>query len=143
MSVTKSAENFGNCSTVVRTDCDCDLHQMRSKEIASVRKCPDCAFDPQQDREDLVKSVYLSSGRFDSQSNKEKYEEQLNSYSVRLRSGLSVEYDQAEIERLDAQLTEVEMFDENLILKYLFRVFFPGILLLLFLIGVLMILKQL
>ena len=89
-------------------------------------KCPDCAFDPQHDREDLVKSVYLSLGRFDSQIDKEKYDDQLSCYSARLRSGLSVEYDQAEIERLDMQLTEVEALDDKSILNYLLRVFFPA-----------------
>ena len=86
-------------------------------------KCPNCAFDLQHDREDLVKSVYLSSGRFDSQSDKEKYSGELNSYSERLRSGLSIEYDQAEIERLDMQLTEIEALDDKSILSYLFQFF--------------------
>jgi len=90
-----------------------------------------------------VKSVYLSSGRFDSESEKKNYDEKLNEYSERLRSGLSIEYDEDDIVRLHKQLAEVEGFDDNSILSYLFRVFFPGILLVLFLIGVLLILKRL
>ncbi|TWT34729.1 hypothetical protein [Blastopirellula retiformator] len=112
-----------------------------AKKSFPYNKCGECAFDPQLAREDLVKSVCLSSGRYGSQFEKEKYDDELNSYSAQLRSGLSVEYDQEEIERLDMQLTEVEELDDKPIFKYLLRVFLPGILLLLFLIGVLVVLK--
>ena len=40
-----------------------------------------------------------------------------------------------EIERLDRQLTEIEAVDNKSVVNYLLRVFFPGLLLLLFLIG--------
>lgn len=114
-----------------------------TKKSLPYEKCSKCDFDPQLNRDDLVKSVYLSSGRFDSESEKEHYDDVLNSYSKRLRSGLSVEYDQADIERLTMQLTEVEAFDDKSILNYMFRLLFPVILLVLFLIGVLLVLKQL
>ncbi|WBQ17838.1 hypothetical protein [Sphingobium yanoikuyae] len=66
---------------------------------AAWQKCPNCSFDPKSDEKSLIKSVYLSAGRFSDGENPQ-YESELDIISVKIRNGVSINYDQECMERL-------------------------------------------
>lgn len=74
------------------------------------RKCRHCGLDPTQDDEALVRSVYLSTGRYDTEEDQRAYEEELDAVGRAIRSGGSVTYDSAELERLRGQRRAVENY---------------------------------
>ncbi len=106
-------------------------------------KCRKCAFEPRKTQENLIKSVYLSSARFDSEVDKKEYELELRSYAERIRKRLPIAFDPVEVERLRIQHAETDGFNEKSTVRYLFKVFLPGLILLLELICVVIALNQL
>ena len=70
--------------------------------------CPQCGFDPSGDEEALVRSVYLSTGRFhDDEAEQERYANQLKDVSELIRRGEEPEFDPAELSRLRQQYHDV------------------------------------
>jgi hypothetical protein len=59
--------------------------------------------DPQHDDELLVKSVYLSTGRFNDAKLQDAYRAELEVFSQQIRTGHRIEFDSAELARLAAQ----------------------------------------
>lgn len=107
---------------------------------APYKRCNQCGFNPTDD-DSLVKSVYLSVGRYDTPDEQSRYEYELNELAKEIRSGHEIAFDRVDIDRLRRQKIEVESVSDAGVLRYLLRVFFPGLLVLLILVGVLVVLK--
>ena len=103
-------------------------------------QCDDCGFQPTDD-DSLIKSVYLSLGRYDTPADQSKYDYELKRLASELSSGQEIEFDGEDLARLRRQKIEVDSVDDGSVLRYLLRVFFPGLLFLLVLTGVLIVLK--
>jgi len=104
--------------------------------------CVGCGFQPTEEDESLLKSVYLSLGRYDTPDEQSRYALELVTLAEQLRRGEEIEFDGDDLRRLQKQKGEVEHLSYAGTTYLLFRIFFPGILLLLILIGVLVILKR-
>jgi len=91
----------------------------------------------------MAKSVYLSLGRFGTRAEQSTYEYKLRELATEIRSGHEIAFDQVDMDRLRRQKIEVDSVSDAGVLRYLLRVFFPGLLFLLILAGVLIVLKLL
>jgi hypothetical protein len=85
--------------------------------------CQQCLFDPKSNDEALVRSVYLSSGRFDSEGEGGDYDIELKAHAKRIRDGIAVDYDSSELERLRMELAEFKAFDDKAAIRFLFKFF--------------------
>lgn len=103
-------------------------------------QCGQCGFRPQDD-ESMEKSVYLSSRRYDDPAGQSKYENELRKLASELRSGREIKFDVKDLDRLCRQRIEMEAVTVAKTFGYLHQVFFPGLLFLLVLIGLLILLK--
>lgn len=65
--------------------------------------CRECKFDPSLHDIDLVKSVYLSTGRYEEEEDKASYNFRLNQYAETIRNGGSIAFDAGELRRLEKQ----------------------------------------
>lgn len=70
--------------------------------------CKSCRFDPNTSSDALVKSVYLSTGRYSDQIRKDKYRNELSKISEDIRSGISINYEESDIIRLNNQMSDVK-----------------------------------
>ena len=70
-------------------------------------KCRSCKFDPKDNEDDLVKSVYLSTNRFRDSEAQLEYEKDLTITSEKIREGDMPIFDDQEIKRLCAQLVSI------------------------------------
>ncbi|MFM8572754.1 MAG: hypothetical protein ACKOAU_14265 [Pirellula sp.] len=113
----------------------------KSKD-APYKRCSECGFKPADD-DSMAKSVYLSLGRFDTRAEQSTYEYELRELATEIRSGHETAFDQVDMDRLRRQKIEVDSVSDAGVLRYLLRVFFPGLLFLLILAGVLIVLKLL
>jgi hypothetical protein len=89
--------------------------------------CRNCGLDPADDEEALVKSVYLSVGRFDDGDDRRRYREELDELGARIRAGESPAFDEAELERLRKQKRLVESVPASAVWGAVFRLFLPVI----------------
>lgn len=89
--------------------------------------CGSCGLDPADDREVLVKSVYLSVERFEDGTERRRYRKELDEIASRIRAGEAPELDEAELKRLRKQRRLVESVPASAILGALFRFFLPVI----------------
>ncbi len=112
-----------------------------SAKNAPWKTCEDCGLNPNNDPDALVRSVYLSVGRFDSSDDRKAYEDELAVFAACLRRGEEVTFDANEVARLREQRAEVESVSTSDLIGTLFRFFLPGSLFLLALVAVLIILK--
>lgn len=71
--------------------------------------CLDCKFDPNGDAESLIKSVYLSAGRFDDNDAIKKYETVLEQFSQKIKNGKEISFDPSDLDRLRLQRVEVRV----------------------------------
>lgn len=110
-----------------------------SKDVP-YKRCNQCGFSP-TDEDSLVKSVYLSLGRYDTPAEQSKYEYELKELATELRNGREIAFESEGLARLRKQKIEVESVTDVGVLRYLCRVFFPGLLFLIILLGVLVVLK--
>jgi hypothetical protein len=69
--------------------------------------CKSCRFDPKTSSDALVKSVYLSTGRYDDQTCKDKYRNELSRISEDIRSGFPIIYEKSDVIRLNDQMNSV------------------------------------
>lgn len=103
--------------------------------------CIGCGFQPTDEDESLLKSVYLSLGRYDTPEEQSRYKLELIALAEQIRRGEEIEFDGDGLRRLQMQKAELEHLSYAGVTKLLFRILFPGLLFLLVLIGVLVILK--
>ena len=71
-------------------------------------RCGGCAFDPSDDDESLVRSVYLSVGRFDDEGAADAYRRELDSIGAALQRGQTISFNEDELIRLRAQKATLE-----------------------------------
>lgn len=93
------------------------------------QRCSNCGFDPAKSEDSLVKSVYLSTGRFNEQSKKEQYIEDLLKCSRDIKDGGSIEYDPRELFRLRAQKEALNGIPISEAWRSVARLFLPVLLL--------------
>lgn len=117
------------------------LHCGTTKELPC-ETCLGCGFLPTDEDDSLLKSVYLSLGRYDTPNEQSGYALELVALAERLRRGEEIEYDGDDLRRLQKQKGEVEHVSYAGVAYLLFRIFIPGLLFLLVLVGVLLILKR-
>jgi recombinational DNA repair protein RecR len=87
--------------------------------------CTRCHQTPKE--EDLVKSVYYSTGRFaDDQEAAEAYRGQLALIALDIENGVELQYDKIDIDRLKQEKHFVENTEVNIALL-LFRLALPGL----------------
>jgi hypothetical protein len=79
-----------------------------AQKIAALAKCDSCGFEPAGDVESLVKSVYLSTGRYNEVDSATKYQSLLVKYSDLIKSGIPIEFEQSELDRLELQMKAVD-----------------------------------
>ena len=89
----------------------------------------------------MEKSVYLSLGRYDTPAEQSKYDHELRELASELNRGQEIEFDVEGLARLRRQRIELELVADVSVLRYLLRVLFPGLLILLAISAVLIILK--
>ena len=131
----------------------CLANEMRKTQLEAVcikcgawksapfNSCPSCGFDPKKNEHDFVKSVYLSLGRFEDETERVGYTSALQEYSQTLQSGGEISFDPVEIERLREQKRTFEAVPTKAAWLAILRFFLPGIIFLAFLIGLLVLLK--
>jgi hypothetical protein len=95
-----------------------------SKE-APYARCNACGFEPRDDS-DLVKSVYLSAGRFDPSKSPESYQAELQTLANTLSSGGAVEYTPSELIRLESQLRSFRAVPTRTVWGAVGRLFLPA-----------------
>jgi hypothetical protein len=98
-----------------------------SKKRQPWQRCAQCGFDPNESESALVKSVYLSTRRFEEPERTREYSIQLEEFSERLRNGLTIDFEPAELARLTAQHELVKSIPLSAAAGVLFRLFLPGI----------------
>ena len=89
--------------------------------------CAECSFEP-KDSEELVRSVYLSTGRYDDNADKELYRRSLTDVSHQIRRGVEADYDEAELARLREQRRLVNSVPMRAVWGAVFRLFLPALL---------------
>ncbi len=90
-------------------------------------RCDSCALDPTKHDEALVRSVYLSIGRFADPQKAERYARDLDDIGAAIRRGEAVEYDLHELERLRLQQRMVSSATRRHLCGVLVRFFLPGL----------------
>lgn len=91
-------------------------------------QCPVCGFDPSGDEIAMTKSVYLSTGRYEKEVDRTRYSNELDAIGRAIQEGGTIEFDQAELERLVAQKNAVDGIPLASVWSAVFRLFLPGIL---------------
>lgn len=102
--------------------------------------CSSCKFDPRSSSESLVKSVYLSTGRFEEMDRKDNYRNELSNISIKIRSGELLEYETHDIMRLRDQLkfvNRIQWYEPwvavlEFLVKYFLKIFLLLILIITF-----------
>ena len=98
-----------------------------TRKSAPWKKCSHCGLDPSTDEMALVKSVYLSVGRFEDPDQQRRYSEELEHLGTSLRDGGVVEYDGGELHRLRKQKKALDGVPMSSVWGAVFRLFLPGI----------------
>jgi len=113
------------------------------KKPAPWKSCKACGHDPRIQEEDLVKSVYLSTGRFEDGNEKADYVSVLQALAQTLKEGKQVTYDQDDMDRLSRQRAAIEDVDSKTVWGAVFRFFLPALVLIAVLVLLLVVLKML
>lgn len=75
--------------------------QCGDEKDAPWKICKTCSFDPRSTSEHLVKSVYLSVGRFDDVEMQLAYKQDLKRFALLIKSGNAVDFDTDELGFVD------------------------------------------
>lgn len=97
-------------------------------------KCERCGYDPGADEEALVKSVYLSTGRFTEARDKVRYRMELDRIGAAIEANEQPIFAESELARLRAQKALIERIPPSAAWNAVLRLFLPaaGFLILLF-----------
>lgn len=104
-------QSFRNTShlfqmTIKRNTMKCMCIKCGEPKRKPYSKCASCAFLPKDD--DLVKSVYCSTGRYDNERRATSYQATLERLSLDVKNGLPIYFEPSELRRLEAQRKSVE-----------------------------------
>ena len=98
------------------------------RKRAAYQRCGHCEFDPSQNGDDLVKSVYLSLDRYEGDDDRRRYEGELVLMGRALREGGElIDYEPAELSRLRAQKQLVDSIPPRAVWDAVFRLFLPAV----------------
>ena len=97
------------------------------------KPCKRCSFDPTIDDQSLVRSVYLSTGRFTDPAEQACYRKELNEIGRLIEEGVTPEFVEADLVRLATQKTRVDSIGPLTVWGAVFRLFLPAIAFLAFL----------
>jgi hypothetical protein len=89
--------------------------------------CERCGYDPNRDAEGLVRSVYLSVGRFDTPHEKAWYRTELDRIGLDIEKGEQPGFAEAELDRLRAQGALVRKIGAPAVSRAMLRIFLPAI----------------
>ena len=102
---------------------------------APYKRCRRCGFSPTVNDMSLVKSVYLSTGRFATgeETGQEverqlRYSKELDDIGAVIRAGNQIEYDEDELTRLKKELAVMRSVPIAAVWGVVFRTFLPGLL---------------
>lgn len=101
--------------------------QCGGEKAAPWQRCRVCGFDPTVDEMSLAKSVYLSSGRYDTAEQAREHDGELDELARRIRSGDQIDYDPDDLERLAKQRQMVESIPARAVWGAVVRFFLPGV----------------
>ena len=106
-------------------------------------KCPSCKKTP--DGEDLVKSVYCSTGRYADEDLPAEFFAELDTISNQIKQGEQVRYSEEKLRELKKQREQIDStpVSWNLLIIELIRQFFPGFMVIAGLLVLLLLLKWL
>jgi len=91
------------------------------------KKCARCKLDPTRREDDLVKSVYLSLGRFADAERKKTYKVELEHVGSEIEQGRDPEYQDSELSRLRAEQKSIKGVPLSVVLDAVIRLFLPGV----------------
>jgi hypothetical protein len=91
------------------------------------RACRRCGFKPAPHSEDLVRSVYLSIGRFSDPGEAEAYQKELDEVGERIRRGDAVTFRADELARLREERDALARVPMSAVWGAVFRLFAPVI----------------
>jgi len=91
------------------------------------RACRRCAFKPAPRSDELIRSIYLSTGRFEDPEEAAAYREELDHVAEAIRAGLAVSYDESELMRLRARAAAFTSIPSSAVWGAVFRLFLPAI----------------
>jgi hypothetical protein len=100
-----------------------------AKKYLPWQRCKHCKFDPSGDEDALVRSVYLSTGRFEEPDDQTSYIPELSRLAGIIQSGLPIEFDAAELSRLSSQQRNFVSVPWSAAWGAIFRFFLPALLL--------------
>ena len=105
-----------------------------NQKRAPWEKCNRCGYDPSGDEEALIRSVYLSVGRFAESERKATYRTELDRMGLVLERGEQLMFPEAELVRLRAEKKLFNSIPRSAVWGAVLRLFLPaiGLLLLLF-----------
>jgi hypothetical protein len=93
-------------------------------------RCKSCGLDPRHDDATLVKSIYLSLGRYDDWSEHRSYSRVLETLAQDLKAGRPVTFDEQELARLENQLRVLRSVPSSAPWIALAKLFAPAVLIL-------------
>jgi hypothetical protein len=92
------------------------------------KKCKRCGFDPTIGNDDaLVRSVYLSVGRFTEAAETERYAVELDQIRADIEGGKQPTFDNTELARLRAQMSAFKEVPLSAVWGALLRLFLPAV----------------
>ncbi len=94
------------------------------------RKCEQCGYDPSEDEDAMLRSVYLSSARFEEAGDKRRYELELDQVACMIARGEMLPFDDAELNRLRIEKRAVDAVPSRRVWCALARLFIPAMMLL-------------
>lgn len=110
-----------------------------SEKGAPWKICSSCGFRPEEDSDAMIKSVYLSAGRFEGRTEEQKVWQAELSRLVGERDLVSsYSYDEGEVERLERQMRDIGRINPW---PTVLRLFLPAIVVISVIVALLIILK--
>lgn len=114
-----------------------------TKKQVAISRCKECGYDPRESEDEMLKAVYLSSGRFEDPERSKEYESALSLLGRAIREGELIDYETDDIERLRTQKNLIDSIPASTPWIAVVRLFAPGILSLAVLFGILWLLRAL
>lgn len=111
---------------------------------APYKKCKKCGFDPRKNEIELVKSVYLSLGRFPAEVAEEvDYHATLTKIRAQIKRGEAIIYEPGEIERLRQEFDAFKKTPVSAAWQAIIKLFMPAFVFVGILMLILLIIKYL
>jgi len=99
-----------------------------AKKHSAWKTCGNCGLDPNGDTNDLIKSVYMSIGRYeDADERQAEWQRELEHIGNVINNGGFPEYEELELKRLNEQRIMIENTQLPSVTVILLKIFWPGI----------------